>query len=98
MPAAPLITRHTPTPKPVSTQTPAQTQQPVSPPLQSEFQQPEDFNIKLDGVMWDNKNPSALVNGQIVGAGQNVDGWTIVKITKEYVEMKKDSVKYKFKY
>jgi hypothetical protein len=48
--------------------------------------------------MWNDKNPSALVNGQIVGAGQNVDGWTVIKITKEYVEMKKDDVKYKFKY
>ena len=48
--------------------------------------------------MWDDKNPSALINGRIVGTGQNVDGWTVVKITKEYVEMKKDDVKYKFKY
>jgi hypothetical protein len=82
----------------ISTQTPAPPQSPVTTPRRSEFQQPEEYSIKLDGVMWDDRNPSALINGQIVGAGQNVDGWTIIKITKEYVEMKKDDVKYKFKY
>ena len=97
-PAVPLIPRPTPTPKPASKQTPAPPQPPVPMPLRSEFQQPEEYSIKLDGVMWDDKNPSALINGRIVGTGQNVDGWTVVKITKEYVEMKKDDVKYKFKY
>jgi len=89
-PVVPLIPRPTPTPAPF--------QSPVPTPRRSEFQQPEEYSIKLDGVMWNDKNPSALINGQIVGAGQNVDGWTVVKITKEYVEMKKDDVKYKFKY
>ena len=48
--------------------------------------------------MWDDKNPSALINGQIIGVGQTVDEWVLRRITKEYIEIEKDNVKYKFKY
>ena len=87
----PIISRPSPTPNatPKAT-TPA--------PPRSEFQRPEDYSIETDGVMWDDKNPSALINGQIIGVGQTVDEWVLRRITKEYIEIEKDNVKYKFKY
>lgn len=92
----------TPTPRPTinpPTPTPNVTPKATTPsPPRSEFQRPEDYGIKLDGVMWDDKNPAALINGQIIGVGQTVDEWILRKITKEYIEIEKENVKYKFKY
>lgn len=106
--ATPIQPSPTPTPKP--TPTPRLTTSPPTPtpnlspkavtpaPPRSEFQRPEDYGLKFDGVMWDDKNPAALINGQIVGIGQTIDEWVVRKISKEYIEIEKDSVKYKFKY
>ena len=92
----------TPTPRPTtspSTPTPAVSPKATTPaPPRSEFQKPEDYGLKFDGVMWDDKNPAALINSQIVGVGQTIDEWIVRKITKEYIEIEKESVKYKFKY
>ncbi len=62
------------------------------------YERPEDFGIKLGGVMWDEKNPVALINDKITEVGQGVDDMLVKKITKTYVEIEKDGVSYKFKY
>lgn len=39
----------------------------------------------LSGILWDEKNPSAIINGRIVGIGDKVDGNTVVSIKQDSV-------------
>lgn len=64
----------------------------------SGFERPEDFGLTIGGVMWNEQNPMALVNGEIVKIGHIVGDMTITGITRDYIEMEKDGVKFKFKF
>jgi len=36
--------------------------------------------LYIEGIMWDDQNPSAIINGNIVGVGDTVESKTIVDI------------------
>lgn len=92
----------TPTPSPTPTETPTPTPTPTpSPtptPFPSRFQNPEDYGLKIDGVMWDENKPEAVINSEIVSEGSVINGFKIKKITRESIEMEKDERIYRFKY
>lgn len=41
--------------------------------------------LKLDGIMWDEKQPLAIISGHIVKAGDQIDENTVVAIKKDRV-------------
>ena len=41
--------------------------------------------IKLEGIIWDEKNPMAIINDKIVGVGEEIAGAKIVGITENEV-------------
>jgi hypothetical protein len=41
--------------------------------------------LKLEGVLWDKAAPLAIINGQILKKGENVDGRKIVEIGERHV-------------
>ena len=41
--------------------------------------------FKLAGIIWDEKNPQALINNSIVGQGENIGNYRVVKIEPEAV-------------
>jgi len=47
-----------------------------------------EFLVK--GTIWDDENPLAIINGQILGVGEKIDGATIVEINKDNVVFEKD--------
>jgi len=36
--------------------------------------------LNIEGIMWDEKNPKAIINGDIVGIGENIESKTIIDI------------------
>jgi len=42
--------------------------------------------LTVKGILFSNKNPSAIINDKILSEGQTINGVTVVKITKETVE------------
>lgn len=45
----------------------------------------------LTAVMWDEKNPYAIINGEVSYIGKEIDGYTVTKINKDSAVLKKDS-------
>ncbi|MBI5346867.1 MAG: type III secretion system inner membrane ring subunit SctD [Chlamydiae bacterium] len=45
-----------------------------------------------------NKNVTAVINGKIIGLGDNLDGMKITSITADAILLEKDGVKYKISY
>jgi len=88
----------TPTPPPAATSTPEKKPATMIVRPSSGFERPEDFGLTIGGVMWNEQNPMALVNGEIVKIGHIVGDMTITGITRDYIEMEKDGVKFKFKF
>ena len=43
--------------------------------------------MTVAGLIWDTDRPQAILNGHIVGVGDIVDSWTIVKISQNGVEI-----------
>ena len=44
-----------------------------------------DARLHISGILWDEKDPRAIINGRIVGEGDKVDGNTVVSIEQELV-------------
>lgn len=44
--------------------------------------------LELAGIVWSESNPSALINGRIVGVGERVEGYTVVAISPRQVELR----------
>ncbi len=42
-------------------------------------------DLVLNGILWDSKNPSAVVNNQVVGVGDPLGPWKVVEILKDRV-------------
>ena len=42
-------------------------------------------NLLLQGILWDPKAPTAIVNNRVVGAGDRVGSWSVVEVRKEEV-------------
>ncbi len=45
----------------------------------------KDITLKFTGVLWDESNPQALINGKIVGNNSRVGKYTVIKISKDSV-------------
>jgi hypothetical protein len=41
--------------------------------------------FSLNGVLWDTENPKAIINGRIVGVGDNVREYTVIEIMQNKV-------------
>lgn len=39
----------------------------------------------LNGILWDPKAPSAIINNRVVGVGEHLNGWEVVEIQKDKV-------------
>ncbi len=48
----------------------------------------------LGGILWDETNPSAVINKKIVRHGDIVNGARVVKINKNLVTLEKDSLEF----
>ena len=42
-------------------------------------------DLSLEGIIWDETKPLAIINDQVVGCGDKVSGVTVVKIEKDKV-------------
>ena len=45
----------------------------------------KDLTLKFSGVLWDDKNPQALINGQIVQKNDFIGQYRVVQINKDSV-------------
>ena len=43
------------------------------------------LNLKLEGIMWDPRDPYVIINDEILRVGDELEGVTILKIDKESV-------------
>lgn len=43
------------------------------------------FGLTLSGISWDEKKPTAIINGAIVRTGSRVSGYTVVNIKRDRV-------------
>jgi len=48
--------------------------------------------VALSGILWDDKTPKAVINGEIVGLGDNINKYSIVNINRSSVVLN-DGVK-----
>lgn len=48
---------------------------------------PGGAQLALGGIAWSATNPSALVNGRVLGAGEGGDDWTITAVERDKVEI-----------
>ena len=53
--------------------------------------------IKLEGIIWDEKNPMAIINDKIVGVEEEIAGAKIVGITQNEVIFNVDGQEIKLK-
>jgi hypothetical protein len=44
-------------------------------------------HFRLLGILYDDRDPQALLNGVVVSVGDRVEGYTVTKITKDFVEV-----------
>jgi len=55
--------------------------------------------LYIEGIMWDKSNPKAIINGNIVGAGDVVESKTIVEIKPSSVIIRgDDGIEVELKY
>ena len=47
----------------------------------------EAVNLRLVGIVWDVKDPQALINGKVVQEGDNIGGIIVVKIFPDKVKL-----------
>jgi len=48
----------------------------------------------LDGILYDEKTPSAIINKKIVRNGDNIDGARVVQIDKQKVTLEKNGLRF----
>lgn len=44
-----------------------------------------DIDLKISGILWDEKKPSAIISDKIVNEGDTIGKYTVIKIEKESV-------------
>lgn len=50
--------------------------------------------VTLTGILWDPKEPTAIINGQVYKIGDSVSGKTITKITNDRVILEADGIEF----
>jgi hypothetical protein len=100
----------TPVPSPTPEPTPAPTMEPTPAPTIDIRNRSKDgtavvqkiyaseLGLSIDGIMWDPVDPAVLINGKILGIGDTPEGFKILKINKDSIEVVKDSQMYKVVY
>ncbi|MFH0801948.1 MAG: hypothetical protein V2A78_06115 [bacterium] len=81
-----------------SDEVPALGQQPSLP--QAEPETPEEFDYTLlavTGIVWGSAKPKAIINGDVVGKGDVVNGAEIIDISKEGILFKYNDKEYLMK-
>ncbi|MCK5608714.1 hypothetical protein KAR91_42950 [Candidatus Pacearchaeota archaeon] len=58
----------------------------------------QDINISLNGIIWDNDNPLAVLNNRIVAEGDMVDGLLVVDIYPEEVLLQQKNILHTLKF
>ncbi len=43
--------------------------------------------VALSGILWDDENPKAVINGEIVGVGGNVNRYSVINISRNSVTL-----------
>lgn len=102
-----------PTPVPTLTPPPTLTPRPTPEPTPQQQTQPKDqfpataatrhveaseLGFDISGIMWDIRNPGAIINGKIVGVGDVIDGYKIMKINRDSLEVSKGMILYKVQF
>jgi hypothetical protein len=84
-----------PEPYPATLRDPMKKAKPVS-IVKDPQPKPQNTNSEfiVKGTLWDNENPLAIINGQPLGVGEEIDGATIVKINTDSVVFEKDGKKW----
>lgn len=54
-------------------------------PAPSSGEPVEESDIVLNGILWDSKVPSAILNNKVVGRGDRLKGWEVTEIQKDHV-------------
>ena len=44
--------------------------------------------LTLGGIMWQERNPRAVINGSLVGEGDAIDDYKVVEIERDHVKLK----------
>jgi len=74
---------------------------PFAPPVAKKTElSVEDFsnmNLSIEGIIWDEKKPLAIVNGKIVKEGDIIEGIVVSEILKDSVVFIIDYKKYEIK-
>lgn len=47
----------------------------------------EAVNLRLAGILWDTKNPQALINGRVVQEGDTIGDFVVIKILTDKVKL-----------
>ncbi len=55
------------------------------------------LDLKLSGVLWDQDNPQAIINGEILEVGQRIGKFTIIEIHSEGVIISDGTSKFELK-
>jgi hypothetical protein len=98
-------------PPPISAEIPsAEVEQPTQPetPAEQEVKPKEipegglieakELGLNLEGIVWDKQKPLAMIDGRILGERDEIKGYTITKINKTSIEVKKDNRTFTLKY
>jgi hypothetical protein len=54
----------------------------------------EELGFSLSGIVWDPKNPVAIINGEVMHVGDSVDGKKILEIKKDRVILGEGEARY----
>ena len=44
-------------------------------------------NVRVDFIVWSESRPFAQINGELLSVGQSIDGFTVLKVERERVEL-----------
>ncbi len=55
---------------------------------------PAGASVKLEFIVWSESRPFAQINGQLLGAGQSIDGYTLLNVERERVELEGGGVRF----
>lgn len=53
------------------------------------FKEKEDRGFLLTAIIWDEEEPHAIINNEVVVVGQVIEGYRVIKITKDSAVLKK---------
>jgi hypothetical protein len=84
----PMVIPKAPEPPVVVVEPVPEVQEPVEAEAAAEV--PVEETIEISGIVYSEKKPTVLINGQVVFEGQAVNGATILKISRNAVEFEKD--------